>query len=498
SSTGVSNNNNHNHHHSSSSSSSNSSASSASASPSPLVNTDEVVGRMKNITERMIMAYERQPCIAAWNICEGLEQSSSVTYSYIGTIAGILHKQSERPVLATVRFRSKNVIKDNVDGIIYMIDRFDMPPVQITAELQRVSQAGGKPFAFSFGKPINPDNRSGYADPISLEAQARYVKSCYEAMLAAQAGGAFVWSLTDYTLNRSTILTNTSGQYYCYSGLTDANRQKRVSFDMYKSLLNDEKDPLLQAGNYNETMPVIFIIMAVLLIILIVLMMNRSRRFREYVIRAMIYPYNFYSDIRDQRILSRQQTAVLCFIIAATGGILLSTILFYTRMSAIAEYAVMLLFPQEGMKGFISSLAWSPELGVAVITLAVVIGIILVAVLLRIGALFVRGRIFFSDTFIIAVWSALPMVLFLPFCTILFRALDVTPVTLWVVLLLLVMLWIFYRTMRATSVVFDVNPLPVYGIGILLIATLFGSIGFIYNNSYSFFAYAKYFLSAVL
>lgn len=466
--------------------------------PASILGSEEVMTRMKNIAERMLNAYERQPCLAAWNICDGMQQDKPETYMYIQKIGGLFHESSSRPVMQAVRFRSKTVVKDNIDIVLFDADRFDLTQEQIAAETVRLSQVAGKPFALSFGKPVQPDNRNGYSDPISIEAQASYVQRCYSALRNAQGGGVFVWSFTDYSLNRSTMLTNTAGDYTMYSGLCDMKRQKRLGFDMYKALLNDEKDPLLQPGTYSIGAPLVYIIGGIILVLVLIVMMNRSRRFREYFLRALIYPYNFYADIRDQRILSRTQTVALAGIIAATTGIFTSTILYSSRMSSVAEYLVMLLFPQEVMKSLVSNIAWSPEIGTAMITLFVVVLMVLFALLLRASAFFVRGRIFFSDTFIITVWSSLPVVLFLPFSIVLLRVLDIMSVTVWVIIGIVLLVWVLYRILRATSVVFDVNPLPVYGIGI----SVLGGLGLVlllsYNSAYSIFAYMKYFFAAVM
>ncbi|MBL7973579.1 MAG: hypothetical protein JNJ85_01615 [Candidatus Kapabacteria bacterium] len=466
--------------------------------PANILGGEEVMARMKNIANLMLSAYERYSSLVAWNICEGLQQDKSETYLYVKTIADLFHASSSRLVSTAVRFRSKTVVTDNVDVHIFIEDKFVTTPEEIANELTRLSQIAAKPFALVFGKPIQPDNRSGYSDPISVESQARFIQTCCQGIKNTPAGGTIVWSLTDYSLNRSIMLTNTSGGHSCYSGLADINRQPRLAFEMYKAWINNENDPLLQPGNYSIASPYIYIVCGLLLIIVVIVMMNQSRRFREYLLRALIHPYNFYADIRDQRILSQAQTVALAAIISAIIGVILSTLLFHSRMSPVSEYMVMLLFPQESMKSFVSAIAWSPELGVTVITLFVVLNIIIVSLLLRLSAIFVRARIYFSDTFIITVWSALPVVLFLPFATVLYRALDFTAVSLWLGFGLIVTLWVIYRLLRATSVVFDVNPIPVYGIGLLVIGGFFFIIGLSYNITYAFYAYIKFFFNVIV
>ncbi|MFM8437202.1 MAG: hypothetical protein ACKOAX_01900, partial [Candidatus Kapaibacterium sp.] len=154
-----------------------------------------------------------------------------------------------------------------IDAVIYQCDRFDEGQEAIQAELQRCAKLGERPFALSYGKPVQPENRNGYADPISAEAQARYVLMCYRALRAAQSGGSTVWTLTDYSLNHSTMLTNTAGEHLCTSGLADLSREPRIAFSMYKAWLNDEKDPTLQAGLYTESNHAIFIGTGLLLIV---------------------------------------------------------------------------------------------------------------------------------------------------------------------------------------------------------------------------------------
>ncbi len=466
--------------------------------PGSVLGTDEVRARYQNIAEFMIAGYERYACLAFWNVATGLQQDKQSSYEYLKAISAVFHANSSHPVGQSIRFRSRSVISDNIDLLIYNADRFGESQESIQNEVARLAKEGNRPYALSFGKPLQPDNRNGYADPISEEAQARYILTCYRALKAAQCGGSMLWSLTDFQLNHSTMLTNTAGDDMCYSGICNLNRDPRTAFAMYKAWLNEEKDPTLQAGTYNESNPSIFIFGGVGLILIMIFMTNRSRRFREYVMRSLLHPYNFYADIRDQRILSLSQTITLAAVISITVAILCTTLLYHARMSTEAEYLLMIVFPQEWIKTILSRLAWSPDLCILAFSLLSMTIMLIVSLFLRLLSVFVRGRIFLSDTYIITVWCTIPVILFLPFATILYRALDFSSVLLWLILALGVLLWIIARILRATSVVFDVNPLPVYGIALVVLGGLGISIGLGYNSTYSFFPYLKYFFASVL
>lgn len=466
--------------------------------PSSILSSEEFIARAKNVTERYLAYYDRQPSVFGYNISEGIQEHTSNSDYFFSFIAGMLRKASNKLVLKTVRFRTSSIRTDDVDGVFFLCDRYSLEQDNIKAEVERLAQIAAKPFALVIGKPINPENRNGYADPISVEAQAKYIKAGFLASKDAKSGGITVWSFNDYYLGRATMLTNTANDYICHSGLVDNWRQPRIGFSMFKALLNDEKDPLLTAPTYSESSPLIYLVGGIAVALVLLLMMNRSRRFREYIIRALIHPYNFYTDIRDQRILSTTHTVALCTIIAGTVGIIVSTILYATRMSPTSEYATMLLLPQEGLKSIISSVAWSPVLGTITISALVLIGILLITGILRLGALFVRGRIFFSDTFIITVWSCVPIIVFLPLAIILYRLLDVTSVSLWVGIGVIVSIWVVYRIVKATTVVFDINPLPVYLVSLGVIGIIILFIALSYQYSTAFFAYAQYFFAVIV
>lgn len=139
-----------------------------------------------------------------------------------------------------------------------------------------------------------------------------------------------------------------NNHYICTAGLLDAWRQPRVGFDMYKALINEEKEPLLQARNFTDSTSSLFLGTGIVLALILMLMVNRSRRFREYFIRSLVRPYNFYADIRDQRILSTKQTAGLGIVIAAGSSLILASTLYYLRTDARMEY-LMHLFISDGI-----------------------------------------------------------------------------------------------------------------------------------------------------
>lgn len=224
--------------------------------------------------------------------------------------------------------------------------------------------------------------------------------------------------------------------------------------------------------------PFAFLGYGFLLIILIFLLLNLDRRFRDYMSRALVRPYNFFADIRDQRIIPNAQTGLL--LIAISGSLLLVVggLLYSFRHDVAAKFFVDHFFPWQWTQNLLWSLSSDPML-LCLAGTGIIAGLwLLVALLVRFAAVFIKGRIHFTDTANTVIWSALPAVFLIPFGMIITR-LDRNETLGFVAMWVLVVLfgWIYYRLLKGVAVLFDIYPTRVYlyaGIAtaILLVAIL--------------------------
>ena len=224
--------------------------------------------------------------------------------------------------------------------------------------------------------------------------------------------------------------------------------------------------------------PFYFLGYGFLLIILIFLLLNLDRRFRDYMQRALVRPYNFFADIRDQRIIPNAQTGLL--LLAESGALLLvlGGLLYSFRSDETAKFFVDHFFPWQWVRSILWDLSGDPSMLCLAGTAIIVVLLIVLALVVRFFAMFVKGRIRISDTINVVVWSALPLIFLIPFGMIITRldrneTLGLT--AMWVLVVLFG--WIFYRLLKGVAVLFDIYPTRVYlyaGIAtaILLVATV--------------------------
>ena len=462
--------------------------------PSNMLEEQELTTRYRNSAERTVAYLDMHPSVMAIGLSDGLDEKAAAVSRYHQEIGQYVRRNSSKLIYKIVSAKQLGQTSDG--GFDIIVIRFHTLADSVgLAKLRRKEQS---PFASAavlagFGGLVSPANTNGFSDPLSNEAQALLINKFYSWSSAAQLAGVIVWTFADYRLDRPTMLSDHYDAYICTSGLVDTYRQRRVSYEMYKALINDEKLPLLQARKSGFDTPIIFIITGLILGIALALLSNRSRRFREYVVRALLRPYNFYADIRDQRILSTAHTGALSAVIAGSVGLVFASFFFFVRIDPDVENILHVLIWNDGVYELIRFIAWHPGVSVLAWSILVLVMLGLLSVSLRLGATLVRSRITVHDTFTIVVWSGLPYLIMLPIGIALYQALSTNALSIAVpVTMAIVSIWVLFRMLRATSVVFDVRPSIIYVIGFglitALIAAAFVSLDMT-NQGFSFLTY---------
>ena len=342
---------------------------------------------------------------------------------------------------------------------------------------QTIADVGGNMpvMLMAFGKIVRIGNQNGYSDSISTQAQAKFIGDVYALGEGINLAGLCYWSFNDYRTDRPLLTVNNDDQYIVSSGLTTLDRQMRIAGTTLGALYTEQKVPDLAIGEYSPPSTVLFIVLGIGCAILFLFLINNSRRFRENVFRALLRPYNFFADIRDQRILSTIQTTVLALVIALTFAVIFTSLCYFYRMNEAFDFVLSALIASDGIKQMIDYMVWRPVLAVIGFTGVFFLLLLFAAGCIRTGSIFVRNRIFFNDAYTIAVWGALPVLLLIPIAMILYRLLELPSVGAIAFLLVLgVVLWMFYRVLRGTSVVYDIRSSKVYAytVGSLLLLAL--------------------------
>jgi len=467
--------------------------------PNKLLERDEFKVYIKNQSKLLTYFKQNYASTFAFGFSDGICEASFPN-EFASNIKSIVTSNGNYLYYKFINSDEKIVNSDNFDFIGINLKKENSILSQSRILRDIIQRSNNKPFITCFGVPVNEHNHNGYSDPYSNEHQAFYIKSLYNLSFQNGSFGVVINSFNDYELNHPYLGTDNYHSSILTTGITDATNKPRFSYSMLQALFNDEKEPLINAGSYSGETLVSFIIFGFILLVVLLFFINRFRRFREYLTRALLRPYNFYSDIRDQRIIPSFQTVILALIVSFTIGMFVTSLLFYYRNYDITQFLIMLACPSSFWQEIIYKMIWMPEVSLFIVALISFIVLFLISIVIKIFAFFSRARIYFSDCLIISVWASAPFVALLPFAIPLIRLLEInnTVAIIAVILFLLIKLWVIARILKATAVVFDKPSVLVYGIGIIVIL-VFAAIPIgIYQINYQFFSYLTYFWCAYL
>jgi hypothetical protein len=453
----------------------------------------------ENSLREMIRRDRNHPSVIAWGIGAGFESVDPRAGAVIQQLNSVAKGSDDR-----LTYYIAKSVDDKDNSRLVDIAGIEFPDSDVKSFASGIKDwkrehPDSPVFVGKYGKAVEPENRNGYSDPMSQQAQARYLMQRFDAIKASGIAGGFIWTFSDWRGERPIMTVQLPNPFLYTQGIVELNREKKIAYDVVRSLYFGEKVAALPIGSYAPPSPVSYVLLGLVLLLLFAWLLNSNRRFRESVNRALLRPYNFFADVRDQRILSNLHTTILAVIIAFTLSIVLSSIMFHYRNDTVADYALTHIVFSDQLKASLIMLVWSPLKCIIVCAMFTIAVLCVLTLLIQLFGMFVKTKVYFFHSYSITVWSTLPMIIFIPLGMILYRVMQtevyVVPV---LILFALVLVWIFFRLLKCVSIIYDVLPLKMYAFALLALAAIVAG-GYAYlDYSRSTTAYVHYLLSTII
>jgi hypothetical protein len=442
----------------------------------------------------MVERDQHRPSVVAWGVGDGFYPADPRTCSYVERIAAAVKKLDARLVYFGSSLFTDDRCSSRVD-----IAAFDVAP-DVSSSLKSDILAWKKVHPdqpvvlLSYGKSVEPENRNGWSDPMSQEAQAEFFKKAFGAIKETGIAGSFINAFADWKGDRPLMAISTGDRYLYPVGLLSYTREKRASFEMVKLLYNGEKTTALPIGRYRASFPIAHIAWGFLVIFVIAYLYHYNRRFNECFNRALIRSYNFYADLRDVHTVSIPQTLVLAGAVAVTLGVIISGILYRFRSDMLPDYLLTTFVVSDWLKEKLIGATWHPFPGILLFSLVLLAFYPIIALFIRLFAIVVKRRVLWYHAFAVAVWGSLPIVLLSPVAMALFKLLqsDVYVIPAFVVVGFFVV-WSFLRILKGVSVIYDVSRFKAYAGGLFFVVVLLGGAFVYYESTYALTAYIEFF-----
>jgi beta-galactosidase len=461
--------------------------------PSSILGRPALQATAKNVLREMISRDGTHPCIVAYGLAQGVDGAAAGFETYFSSVLDVSRNRDNKLLYASFSRPPEKEWPPELDFVSVDVSPTDLATTKKILRFY-VEKYTTRPILISsLMYPVEVGNYNGYSDPRSIDAQAQFYLEVFTEVWNNKLAGIIVHSFCDWGVSIPLMSVDRIQQFTATAGILDLYRQKRLAYDVLKARFNNEKPPVLMVGNYSPDHPASFVVIGLLIILIFAVMYNLFRRFRENVVRSFLRPHNFFSDVRDQRMLSLFQTSVVGFIGSLSAGLLLANIMYFMRSVYFFDALVSLFIQPVWLKQWVNYASWNPLANIAVLTACFFVLLLAFALLLRIVSFFSKKNILLFDSYSVSMWSVLPMIILSPIGLILYRMMEVPFLEILAVLtVLLFNVWIVSRLFKGSAIVLDIRPIFFYfgGFGLVIL----GLSGWLISldNQHETFAYLRY------
>ena len=373
--------------------------------------------------KKYLMKYKKYNVVAAFGLGGGYSTDIDSHNSLISNLANIV--KTETNFLTYASFSNLNLKQiNNLD--LYGIELFNKSFVNKKNEIEKLNSTlgKGKVFISEATYTVNAGHSNGYTNPFTFEAQAKYFEDLIAAYKKPINSGYFINSMFNYIGDYASLSSGYSNDNKYNIGLIGIDRKnKTLTYKVIYSKFHNTEKVTIPIGNKTDQAPMLFIVFGLVLALGMGILVNSGKKFREDSSRALLRPYNFFADVRDQRMISGFHTGLLALILSGTSSLLLSNLLFYFKTDFYFE-RLLISFGSPGLIKTISSLSWNPLMSIIWLTVCTAIALFLIMGIIKLFSLLIKTRVFFSSIYFMVIWSFLPLVLMIPAGIILFRLLN--------------------------------------------------------------------------
>ncbi len=344
-----------------------------------------------------------------------------------------------------------------------------------SAELQKLN--GSQNIFITGTYPAFAGSKSGSLVRNSYEAQGAFYKKILKFYKKRKLAGVFINSLTDYSGDFNSLYASYSENRLYKIGIVGTDRKaKRIGYNVVRESLQNGKNVMIPLGAKKAGFPLLFVVVPLFLAAMIAFVINSRRKFREDTLRALLRSYNFFSDIRDLRLLSGFHSYFMFVVNSATFALLVVNILYFLRSNIVLD-KIVVAFGSASFSDFVSFLAWKP-VNAFFVLFGIFVGLtVLITLVLKFFSVFNPTRVLFSSIFYTVVWAFMPVNLLIPLELLLLKMLGLNVANFWIYLFLfLFVIWLVLRLFKGVYVVFDIRPSTVYLFGLGTLFVIFGGL----------------------
>lgn len=180
----------------------------------------------------------------------------------------------------------------------------------------------------------------------------------------------------------------------------------------------------------------------------------------------MMNSYNFFADVRDQRIVSILHSTALGIVVSVATAIVVSSILYHFKNSWVFDNLLSFILVDDSLKESVVHLIWDPLSFIGYFSVIFFVMLLAICTLVFVLSPLFKRRIYPFHSYSVTMWATPPLLVLIPIGMILFRVMEsdvyVVPSLIVVAVLLI---WVLLRLLKGVSIILDVYVAKVYLVG---------------------------------
>ncbi len=443
--------------------------------PESILENRVFLERTENYLRQFINSYNSFSSIAGIGLGSSYLGNSPQGIFFLSQLSSLTKQLSNKITYAS--FVNFNIDKiDNIDfyGVELLNKQVDEIVNPINQLIDKIGK--GRVFISEAGYIANLGSSTGSTNPHTFEAQAKFFEDLINYSEENSLVGFFINTMYDYRSDYSSIISGYNNENKIYLGIVEEDRStNRLGYKVIYTKLHNLEKVTIPLGIKKDDSPMVFIILGLGLALYIGFLVNTGKKFRDDTTRALLRPYNFYSDIRDLRIISGFQSFNLSIMISGVFALIIASLFHYFRYNIFFE-KLFLSFGSYNLIKTVSYLSWNPAQSFIILTIFFFVILVLLTTLIKLFSLFIGHRVFFSSSFYTVVWSLLPSVLLIPVLIILYRLLNASIINIYIYIFLgIYLIWLIQRFLKGVYVVYDIPAGKVYFYSFIIVLVILGS-----------------------
>ena len=450
--------------------------------PSSLMKNDALRQNANDYLDAVIKRDRNSPSIISWGVGNDFDVTTNYTQNYIVKAKEISVKLDTRPVYYTSRNFSKDICEDLVDlkGLnVYLQDSASIN--KAVTNLKSNSSSKTPVFISRFGYSIINDNKNGYNDPHSNEAQVKYLTEAF-GIFSKKFRINFVSAYADWNSERPLNFPLFYQPTIQTEGLFDIWRVPKQSANIFKRLLNNQSLPKLTEGaprGYFPDKSFLLIATGLVLVIASSFVYTRFQKFKDSLNKSFIALFsrvNFFIYAKEQNMVSSFNNLTAAFVFSSSIAVYFSSVFYYFRENNYWDTFLSNIFSSDSSKLFFTNYFSNPIVSIIIMTLFIFIYINYVGLVIFLISFLVKQNVHLKNIFTVVVWSLYPFIIFLPIGIIIFKLASYFQIYLNITFIIFIISFILslFRTISGFKYLFEVRLLKAYIFGFIFFLLTFG------------------------